>query len=125
MWPVKKCPPKRPSIGRGRFRFINDTFEENCKFVRSHVSLSKSNWRSLDFPRGGTFTTVRQHPLTARLSPVFNPRAVIVARRVSSIDFAAGLILSIAPVSSTMPVNIPLIVAADVTRLHLFALDRI
>jgi hypothetical protein len=52
------------------------------------------------------FTTVRQHPFTATLSPSFKPMAQRRASMVSSMDFRAGLMALTTPVSSTMPVNI-------------------
>jgi hypothetical protein len=48
--------------------------------------------------------------LIARLSPTFNPRPQIPTRTVNSMDRPVGLIPSIVPVSSTIPVNITCVV---------------
>jgi len=60
----------------------------------------------LDLPRGVIFTAVRQQPLTATLSPTYTPRPQMWARTVISMDLFVGVIFSMTPASSTMPVNI-------------------
>ena len=86
MCPVTKCPFNRPPTSSTRSKFTPEPTRANCRFVRSQVSRNRSN--RMDFPplRGDSFTTVRQQPLTARLSPIFNPRAQTFDRTVSSME---------------------------------------
>src|ERR1039457_128595 len=51
MWPVTKCPPNSPSARNGRSRFTSEPGLANCRLVRRHVSWSRSNWASLNYPR--------------------------------------------------------------------------
>ena len=90
----------------------------NWKFVRFQLSANSANRSSLPTPRALIFSTVRQQPLTATLSPAFNPRPQTRERTIISMALDLGRMDSMRPVSSTMPVNMlqPRLDVAPATR---------
>lgn len=100
-WPLTRCPPKCSPKARARSRF---TFSPGRSFPR-FVFAKVSGMISTVNPFAARVVTVKQTPLTARLSPFFRPFRAFsapTARYAPSFPF---WISQTTPSSSTMPVN--------------------
>src|SRR5437667_4772727 len=99
--PWTKCPPKRPSARSGRSRFTRLPRSNAPSVVTRSVSGPTSACTSLPSAR----ITVRQTPLTARLSPGASSGASDATIR-SRMPAVVGLTSATSPTLSTRPVNI-------------------
>src|SRR5271163_1435909 len=96
------CPPKRPSAFIGSSRLTRA-----CRCIRENeVRAQVSGARSAQNDFGFMSSAVRQTPLTATLSPVFNSPGVFRASTLSRRFSPRCSMLITLPTSSMIPVNI-------------------
>ena len=97
MWPVTKCPPMLSPTRKARSRLTPHPGRQIANWSAASSPSSSANCSSFSFPRTRIFSTVRQQPLTARLSPALRPRPQTRACTHNSIAAAPGRMASTRP----------------------------